>query len=221
MKGIINVIASLLIITLVGCKTEKPIASNNSKVFFEEKPLLFNQKPSSTPFGITSNSSAEKSEMLKEMVENKLPMSNPLDRFPTWQSYNELYNSKVKNLSPLTQQFCSQLFLSTYLKNTESANPELLEAVESYVTILVSNKYTGYELLYKTLLWLKTNGNNNFVASIKNDVSKYGKPTYIEKKNDQPNDERVMKNEELKKYLDEVIRKQKENQQYLIQIQQL
>lgn len=159
--------------------------------------------------------------MLKEMVENKLPMSNPLDRFPTWQSYNELYNSKVKNLSPLTQQFCSQLFLSTYLKNTESANPELLEAVESYVTILVSNKYTGYELLYNTLLWLKTNGNNNFVASIKNDVSKYGKPTYIEKKNDQPNDERVMKNEQLKKYLDEVIKTKKQNDTYLALITQL
>ncbi len=219
MKNFIFILGILITAFMSSCKPEKVITKNQESLF---KEPLSNQVISRNSFIVdNSNSSESKGKMLEELVGNQLPMSAPQTKYPTWQSYNDVYKMRVQNLSPLTKQFCSQLFLSSYNIPMQPNSTELTSVVESHIEYLVSQNFKGYKLLYQTMVWLKSNGENSFVNNTKSKIASYAKPTIGPSNPKQPDSKIVLENEKLKQDLDKMLNAMKENDSYLLKIQEL
>jgi len=217
-KLLFTLITGMLLFT-VGCRQEKAIIKTPNVIFKENTSGLQSIQPSMVTDN--SNSHEAKAQMLHEMMENKLPMSSPQLIYPTWQSYNEMYQSKVKDLSPLTQQYCSQLFLSSYNIPEQTESKELIAVVKSFVGYLINQKYQGYKLLYQTMEWLKNSNEKDFVNVEKEKVQEYATPA-LQVPNPKLQDSKlVLQNEKLKKELDNMMAKMKENDNYIEKIKTL
>ncbi len=203
----------------VSCRQEKIVTKTQEPIFKSNTQPGHVVQPSFV--ADNSNSPEARMDMLKEMQENQLPMSSPQVKYPTWQSYNELYQTKIMNLSPLTKQYCSQLFLASYNIPQQQSTPELNAVVKTHADYLVSQKYKGYKLLYETMVWLKNNKNDDFVNSEKEKISIYAEPSLHAPNSKLEDSQEVLQNEQLRKELDNMILAMKENDSYIQKIKEL
>lgn len=206
-------------VLMAGCKSEKVIATKQQSLF-QEQPS--NHVTSANPFvSDNSNSFEAKITFQKEMDENNLPKSHPEIIYTTWQSYNDLYQTKAQNLSSLTKQFCSQLFISTYVLSESNPTTELKSIAKSHWDFLISQKYSGYKLLYQSLEWLKTNNEGEYANVLKNAILLYAKPVMKPVDPKIQDSKVVLQNENLKKELDRAFAVIRENDSYIEKIKEL
>lgn len=216
MKNLIFIISTSIF--FISCKPERIIQRSNEGLFKEN---LSNTSGLNNTFIVdNSNSKEAKSKMLREIVLNNLPTSSPQLKYPTWQSYNIIYETTIKNLSSLTQQYCSELFLSSYNIPSQPKKNDLIKTVESHISYLITQNYRGYKLLYQTMVWLKKCGEINFVNTAKIKLVAYAKPLNAPEPNKHDN-KMVLENENLKKELDRMLTIMKENDTYISKINAL
>ncbi len=189
-------------------------------------PIFKNDVNSTSPPHIAfvtdnSNSPTAKMNMLQEMMENHLPMNSPQKDYPTWKSYNEMYQAKVVNLSELTQQYCSQLFLVSYINSQQQGSPELNSVVKKYLSYLVSQNYKGYQLLYNTMEWLKNNNESSFVQVEKQKIEAYATPSLQAQNPKLQNSKSITESPQLKKEMNTYITGMKVNDTYIQKIKDL
>ncbi len=216
MKYLVMSPVILFAFLMAGCKPEKVVATKRQSLF-QEQPS--NHVTSANPFVSDNTNSLEaKITFQKEMTENSLPKSHPETTYTTWQSYNELYQTTVQNLSPLTKQYCSQLFISAYALAEPSPSTELKSITKSHLDFLIAQKFSGYKLLYQSLSWLKNCGEIDYANNLKSSILIYAKPLMRPVDPKIQDSKEVLQNENLKQELDRAFAVMKDNDSYIEKI---
>ncbi|MCW5915151.1 MAG: hypothetical protein KIT66_11165 [Chitinophagaceae bacterium] len=156
--------------TIISCSTEKPIASTSQNALFSEELTQTNM------LGLSAASREDDSRFMKDMLINKIPFTNPQERYATWQLYLGMVVSKNDNISPFTRQFCATQLLDNYVNAANVGEKKLVPVVKSELKLLIDNEYKNYRLLYKNLEWLKQSGEKGFVRESRDRILAYASP---------------------------------------------
>lgn len=215
MKIILYFAISVFAILVAGCRAEKPLSHNANEVFFSP------EKTSVSSIGIMAPSQNEKGLLLIELKKNNIPFSNPGVEYPTWRQYARMVQEKEPSLSNITRQFCAQQFLENYIVGIAKSDKDAISFIKNEITLLTSNQFQNYELLYSVLLVMQQAGEKEFVDQSKASIIQYAHPVLKNPQKDHPDDPRLLQNEKLKTYLDKKISELEKNDRFIEKIRNI